>query len=100
MTRLRLVAGIVLSIGVARIVDAQLPQARLYSLFPPGAQAGTTVELKITGGEDLDEVDSLYFTHRGITAEQKAADPAAQQPPMPEEGRDPSAGEDESDPGG
>jgi hypothetical protein len=88
MTRLRLVAGLVLSIGLAHVADAQLPQAKLYSVFPPGAQAGTTVELRITGGEDLDEVDSLYFTHPGITAEQKAADPAAQPaPPMDGERR-------------
>lgn len=75
-------------LGAAQVSHAQLPQAKLYSLFPPGAQAGTTVELKITGGEDLDEVDSLYFTHPGITAEQKAADPAAQpMPPTEGEGR-------------
>ena len=89
MTRARttVAAAFVLVFAAARLSHAQLPQAKLYSIFPPGAQVGTTVELKITGGEDLDEVDSLYFVHPGITAEQKAADSAAQQPPMPEEGR-------------
>jgi len=67
----RLVAASLLVIALGAPAAAQLPQARLYSLFPPGAQAGTEVEVTITGGEDLDEIDSLYFTHPGITAQQK-----------------------------
>ncbi len=47
---------------------AQLPQTRIYSVFPPGGQAGQTVEVTIASGEDTDELESLHFTHPGITA--------------------------------
>ena len=52
-------------------IQAQLPQTRLSALFPPGAQRGTTVEVTVTGGADLDEVDQLIFSHPGISAVQK-----------------------------
>jgi hypothetical protein len=48
--------------------QAQLPQTRLYSVFPPGAKAGASVELTLAGGVDLDEVNRLLFDHPGITA--------------------------------
>ena len=50
---------------------AQLPQARLYSIFPCGGKAGTTVELALTSFADLDEVDRLIFNNPGITANPK-----------------------------
>src|SRR5579871_3765390 len=49
----------------------QLPQAKLYSLFPPGAQAGTSVDLTLTSGADLEEANQLIFSHPGIKAVQK-----------------------------
>ncbi len=52
-------------------LPAQLPQTRLSSIFPPGGQAGTTLELKLTSGTDLDEVDRLYFNHAGLKAAPK-----------------------------
>lgn len=48
---------------------AQLPQPQLDSVWPTGAQAGQSFELAITGGDDLDGVDQLLFTHPGIKAE-------------------------------
>lgn len=54
----------------ARPAHAQLAHARLYSIFPPGGQAGSEVEVKISGA-DLDEVHTLRFTHPGITATQQ-----------------------------
>jgi hypothetical protein len=48
--------------------SAQLPTARLFSIFPAGAKQGTTVEVTITGG-DLEEVNQLYFDHPGLKAE-------------------------------
>ena len=49
-------------------LQAQLPQTRIYSVFPPGGQTGQTFEVTITSGEDTDELKSLHFTHPGITA--------------------------------
>lgn len=51
--------------------EAQLPQTRLYSVFPPGMQVGATTEMTVAGGEDLDELKALHFSHAGITAVQK-----------------------------
>ena len=51
--------------------SAQLPQARLNTVFPTGGQRGTSVELTLAGGTDLDEASQLYFSHAGITAVQK-----------------------------
>jgi len=63
--------GSLLSGGLLSDLQAQLPQTRLYSIFPPGAQQGTTVDLQITSGEDLDEANRLLFSHPGIHAAQK-----------------------------
>ena len=50
---------------------AQLPQARLYSVFPPGVASGQITELRVNTGADLDEADQLLFSHPGIFATQK-----------------------------
>ncbi len=47
---------------------AQLPAARLNSIFPAGARQGTTVECTIAGA-DLEGLSGLDFSHPGITAE-------------------------------
>ena len=49
---------------------AQLPLARLLTLFPPGGKAGSEFEVNITG-VDLDEANKLHFSHPGIIAKQK-----------------------------
>ncbi|REJ88128.1 MAG: hypothetical protein DWQ34_23180 [Planctomycetota bacterium] len=59
------------STGVA---VAQLPAARLDGIFPAGGSPGATVETTITGA-NLDDADRLHFSHPGITAERKLADP-------------------------
>lgn len=56
------------------IAQAQLPQPRLYSVHPAGVQAGQTVEVSITGGDDLEEINALLFNHPGLTATQKLND--------------------------
>src|SRR5437867_10793538 len=38
---------------------AELPLARLHSVFPPGGQAGTQIEVGLEG-TDLDEVTRLH----------------------------------------
>jgi hypothetical protein len=50
---------------------AQLPSARLTSIFPPGGKVGATVEATATGA-DLDDATEIRFNTPGITA--KAAD--------------------------
>lgn len=56
---------------------AQLPQARLYALHPAGAQAGQSVSVTVSAGEDLDEGRVLLFSHPGITCEPLADPPAS-----------------------
>lgn len=52
-------------------VQAQLPATRLYSVFPQGSQVGQAVDVTVTNGADLDELDQLVFNHPGITAAKK-----------------------------
>ena len=54
---------------------AQLPATQLDGVFPLGAPSGSSFELTIAG-QDLDDVDRLTFTHPGITAKQKMAEPS------------------------
>ena len=61
------VAGFTMS----EFAAGQLPQTRLSSLFPPGGQRGTTVEVTVSGGTDLDEVDQLILSHAGISSAPK-----------------------------
>jgi hypothetical protein len=60
---------------MAGVVCAQLPQARLTSLIPPGGKMGTDVEVTANGA-DLDEASGLRFSHPGIVAKLKTAAPA------------------------
>ena len=46
----------------------QLPQIRLNSIFPTGAQVGSAIPLSITGSTDADEATELLFSHLGIRA--------------------------------
>jgi hypothetical protein len=63
--------------------EAQLPQTRLHSIFPCGGKAGTTVELTLTSGVDLDEVDRLVFDHAGLTAVPKTHEVGARKEAVP-----------------
>jgi hypothetical protein len=58
-------AALALLAGPAR---AQLPQARLDSVFPLGGKAGSAVLLDVSG-KDLDGVRALRFDHPGLKAE-------------------------------
>jgi hypothetical protein len=57
---------------VVSAVQAQLPQARVTAVFPQGAQAGQSIEVSVTNGTDLDELDRMSFSHPGIKAELKS----------------------------
>jgi hypothetical protein len=50
-----------------------LPAPRLLTTMPMGGQAGTKVEITITG-EHLDDASELYFSYPGITATLKLDD--------------------------
>ena len=65
---------VVLVIAYTSRVHAQLPAARLDGLFPAGGVPGSSVEVVISG-LDLDDVDRLQFSHAGITASRKMAEP-------------------------
>lgn len=55
-------------------VDAQLPTTQLGGVFPAGAASGSEVEVVISGA-NLDDAAKLLFSHDGITALQKHAEP-------------------------
>ena len=52
------------------LVLAQLPLARLSTVFPPGGKVGSEFEVTVSGA-DLDEANQLHFSNPGITAKQK-----------------------------
>jgi hypothetical protein len=68
--------------------SSALPNPVLFTLTPPGGQAGSTVEVTFTG-DHLEEPEALLFSHAGIKAEPivppappaPPADP--KKPPMP-----------------
>lgn len=62
--------------------SAQLPNTRLFAIFPTGGQAGTTVELTITNGQELEEIQRLLFSHPGIVAAPKMQDVAGKKQPV------------------
>jgi len=65
---------IVLLVLLASESLAQLPSTRLSAVFPPGAQVGTTVDVALTSGVELEEIYKLLFNHPGIVATQKTQD--------------------------
>lgn len=68
---------------VCKSAVAQLPQTRLHAVFPPGAQVGSTGEITVTSGVDLEELNRLLFNHPGITAAPKMQDQGGKQAPVP-----------------
>lgn len=82
----------VLSVAVMVMVGPRVqaqnayPQPRLQALLPAGGKAGTTVEVTLTGS-DLDDVQTLMFSHPGIKAElippPPPPDPKKPTPPGP-----------------
>jgi hypothetical protein len=64
-------------------LDSTLPVPRLFSLTPPGAKAGTVVEVGFTG-VDLEEPQQMVFGHPGIKGE-----PIQPPPPPPPDPKNP-----------
>ena len=54
----------------------QIPQPKIYALQPSGGKAGTTLDVRISSGTDLDGADRLIFSHPGITAQAQKEDPS------------------------
>jgi len=70
-----LLAVIVVFCGLAvNSAPAQLPTARLESLFPAGGKVGATFEVEVDG-ENLDEAKRLLFSHPGIQSEPMMLEP-------------------------
>ena len=70
MTGIRFLLAVIVIVA-AQHAYAQLPQTRITSVFPPGGQQGTTIDVTVGGGTDLDELDQMVFAHPGITASHK-----------------------------
>ncbi len=75
------IAGLLLA--AATPVFGQLPQARLYAVYPAGGQRGTAVDAATLTGADLDDAHALYFSHPGITAAPKTNVVNGQPQPVP-----------------
>lgn len=61
--------SLTLLVAATQMAMGQLPSPDLRTVFPPGAKAGTSVEVAI-GGSELEETTELVFTHPGITCAQ------------------------------
>lgn len=76
-----------LALSLPQTASAQrnvgLPQTRLKALSPPGGKVGTTFELKVTSGDDIDGLTSLVFNHPGIKAVPKTQKSGGKQVPVP-----------------
>ena len=81
---LAVVLAALLSCFSSNYAVAQLPVTQLFALSPPGGQVGSTIDVTISAGADLDGVKSLYFSQPGISAVQKMSPPKLPQlPPEP-----------------
>lgn len=78
-----LLLGLGLVVAGSDRARAQLPAARLYAAFPPGAQAGSQIELTVTSGADIEGLTRLHFSHPEITAVPKMQQAEGQDEPTP-----------------
>ena len=72
-----------LVLGLVSTAVAQLPATRLSAIFPPGAQVGSSVEVTITSGVELEDLTTLLFNEPGITATPKMQDVGGKLVPVP-----------------
>jgi hypothetical protein len=70
LSAISLLAVCVLTHSRAMAQSVGIPLPRLLTTTPMGAQAGTTVDITISG-DSLDEAGELVFTHAGIKASPK-----------------------------
>ena len=67
---------------VTSTAHAQLPQARLQQIFPPGGQRGTTLDISQIVGTDLDKATDLAFSHPWFKAQLKVQTVDKRQQPV------------------
>lgn len=88
LSRLALVGFLLFACSARAQTPARLPAPRLLTVAPPGAKAGTTVEVTFSG-QDLDEPQALVFSSKFITAvpvvppPPPKPDPKVKPPPPP-----------------
>jgi len=68
-------AAVLAGPAAAQQATPQVPQPKIYALQPAGGKAGTTVEVRLASGTDLDGADRLIFSHPGITAQALKEEP-------------------------
>lgn len=73
-SRLVVLAGLFLTPTLAEICLAQLPATHLDGVYPAGGRPGETIDVTLAG-TNLDDVQQLWFSHPGFTAERKMAEP-------------------------
>jgi hypothetical protein len=61
-------------------IQAQLPIARLSTVFPPGGRIGSTFDVSLTGA-DLDDASQLLFSHPNIISKPKLIEATGQSDP-------------------
>lgn len=66
--------------------SGQLPKTQLTSVFPPGGQAGTTVEV-VVAGTDIERLTQLTFSHPGLKASPKMGAATEFEPAQPVNGQ-------------
>ncbi|MBI2948341.1 MAG: hypothetical protein HYY23_11910, partial [Verrucomicrobia bacterium] len=71
----RSLAAVLLVLAGTVSVRAQLPVARLSTIFPPGGKAGSNVEVSVSG-VDLDDAAEIRFSEKGIEAKPKMSEGA------------------------
>jgi hypothetical protein len=64
------------SASAQQAATPQVPQPKIYALWPCGARIGTSAEIRISSGSDLDGADRLLFSHPGITAKPVLEEPS------------------------
>src|SRR5207302_1774620 len=74
------------AVAAAQQATGSLPKPTLLTVFPPGGQAGTAVEVTLTG-QDLENPEGLHFSHPGLKAEYLPPPP----PPPPDPKKPPPA---------
>ena len=77
-----LIAATLVFLLISRTASAQLPSTRLSAVFPPGAQAGTNVDVTVTSGLELEEISRLLFNHPGINAAPKMQNVGGKEVPL------------------